>query len=224
MNLTILGFSHSPFCIAVEKALNAIGAAYVSKEVPAWDRREILTLTDGHAYEVPLLVHGEIPVYEKTADSQEIATYIDRHFASGRLFPNEFRGLHEVVIRYLENDVEDVTFRIFDPFFVDSIEDIAERGMLIRHKERKFGRGCVERWRREHEGLLDAAKRVLGPLNERLECTGAFLFGEAPVYADFLLGGILGNLTYSGYHSIPSGLEAMESFQARLEAYRYGVI
>ena len=115
----------------------------------------------------------------------------------------------------------DVTFRVIDPFYIESIEDVGERGMLIRHKERKFGPGCVSRWRRDREELMSEAERLFCPLNERLESTGAFLLGGEPVYADFLLGGILGNLTYSGFNRIPPGLGALEAFQERLDHFRF---
>lgn len=39
------------------KTLGSIGASFTSQTVLAWDGSEILRLTDGRAYEVPLLVH-----------------------------------------------------------------------------------------------------------------------------------------------------------------------
>jgi len=221
MNLTVLGFPHSPFCIAIEKLLGSLGLSYTSQTIPAWDRSEILRLTDGRAYEVPLLVHEGAAIFESSADSQDIAGYLDRHFADGRLLPDSLRGLHEIVLRYLEHEVEDKTFRLFDPFYIESISDVAVRGMLIRHKERKFGRDCVDRWRRDRGKLMTEAERLLRPLDVMVQHTGAYLFGHEPVYADFLLSGILGNVTFSGFNEIPPVLTALCDFQARLGSFRF---
>ena len=86
---------------------------------------------------------------ESSADSEDIARYIDRHFAGGRLFPERLDGLQQIVIEFLSDDVEFQTFRLLDPYICDSITDPVARGLYLRHKERKFGRGCVEQWRRE---------------------------------------------------------------------------
>ena len=221
MNLTVLGFPHSPFCIAIEKVLGSLGLSFTSQTIAAWDRSEILQLTDGRAYEVPLLVHEGAAICESSGDSQDIAGYLDRHFSHGRLFPDSIRGLHEIVLHYLEDEVEDTTFRLFDPFYIESISDVAVRGMLIRHKERKFGRDCVDRWRRDRSELMSEAERLLRPLDEMVQRTGAYLFGQEPVYADFLLSGILGNVTFSGFNEIPPGLTALRDFQARLDSFHF---
>ena len=44
---------HSPFCIPIAQMLRAAGVAYESREVPNWDRSELLRLTGGAYYAVP---------------------------------------------------------------------------------------------------------------------------------------------------------------------------
>ncbi len=220
MNVEVHGFAHSPFCIAIETVLGSLEVPFERREVSVADRSSVLRLTGGTCYEVPVLVHGDKVVFESGADSQDIAGYIDGTFASGRLFPDRLRGIQALVIRYLEHEVEAVTFRAYDPFFVDSVEDVAERGMIVRHKERKFGRGCVERWKKERESILLESADLLRPLEDMVS-VNPFLLGSEPVFADFLLGGILGNFLFGGHNGLPSGLPRLEGLVRRLESFRF---
>ncbi len=90
----------------------------------------------------------------------------------------------------------------------------------VRHKERRFGVGCVEDWRRRKTELRLDADRLL----ERFESLIAkrdFLFGDAPVYGDFALFGIIGNMTYRGFNRLSKEQSALKAWQARLGAFRY---
>ena len=201
MSLTIYEMPYSPFCIPITAALRACGVAFETREIPNWDRSELLRLTGGTYYQVPVLVHDGRTVIESSGDSEDIAHYVDQYFAGGRLFPERFDGLQQIVIEFLSDDVEFQTFRLLDPYNCDGIADPVARGLFLRHKERKFGRGCVEQWRRDAARIRAEADRLLA----RFEITlrhSPFLFGETPVYSDFLLYGILGNLTYGGHHRL----------------------
>ncbi len=221
MQLQVHRLAHSPFCLAIEIALDSLGIDFERREVSAADRSELLRLTGGAYYEVPVLEHGDKVVFESGADSQDVARYIDSTFAMGSLFPERLKGVHDLVIRYLEHEVEGVTFRAYDPFHVDSVEDVAERGMIVRHKERRFGRGCVERWKEEREEILRESAELLRPFEEMLSENG-YLFGSQPVYADFLLGGILGNLLFGGHNRLPADLGHLAALPQRLQALRDG--
>jgi len=48
-----------------------------------------------------------------------------------------------------------------------------------------------------------------------------FIFGDAPVYADFALFGVLGNLTFNNWNRLSPEQHALASWQARLETWRY---
>ena len=201
MGVTIHQMAHSPFCIAITRALDACGVSFETREIPNWDRSEILRLTDGAYYQVPVLVHDGRVVIESTPESQDIARYVDATFAGGKLFPARLEGLQAIVIDFIENEVEGHTFKLVDPSWIASLDDVVARGMVIRHKERRFGRDCVEEWARTAAQIRAEADRLL----ERFEVTlrhSPFVFGELPVYSDFLLFGILGNLTYRGYNRL----------------------
>jgi glutathione S-transferase len=211
---------YSPFCIPITAALRAAGVPFETREIPNWDRSELLRLTNGAYYQVPVLVHDDTIVTESSGDSEDIARYVDAHFTGGRLFPERLDGLQKIVLDFLSDDVELHTFRLQDPFTLDRIAEPVARGLFLRHKERKFGRGCVEQWRRDAAQIRAEADRLL----ERFETTlrhSPFLFGDAPVYSDFLLYGILGNLTYAGHNPLNAGQSELAKFADTIGRYRF---
>src|SRR5260221_11736331 len=127
MSLTIYQMDYSPFCIPIPAALRASGVAFETREIPNWDRSELLRLTNGSYYQVPVLVHDGRVVTESSADSEDIAHYVDQHFASGRLFPERLDGLQQIVIEFLSDDVEFQTFRLLDPLIRASITNPVAR-------------------------------------------------------------------------------------------------
>lgn len=221
--ITVYQLAHSPFCIPVVAILKAFQVQYRVKNIKNGDRREIIELTGGAYYQVPVIVDDRRDrrvVFESGSNTQDVAHYLDDHVAGGRLFPPSGDGLQDVLLWHLDNEVEGITFRLQDPFYIDSIDDAAERVMTIRHKERKFGFGCVERWRRERDALMTEAATHLTPYDRRLRHS-PYLLGDKPVYADFLLFGILGNLTYNDHNEIPTGLSALIDWQDRMSEYQF---
>ncbi|MDR3403083.1 MAG: glutathione S-transferase family protein [Chthoniobacter sp.] len=215
MSLTIYEMAYSPFCIPITAALRACGVEFERREIPNWDRSELLRLTDGAYYQVPVLVHDGRIITESSANSEDIAHYVDRHFAAGRLFPERLDGLQQIVIEFLSDDVEFQTFRLLDPHTLDRIADPVARGLFLRHKERKFGRGCVEQWRREAVAIRAEADRLLARFETTLRHS-PFLFGDAPVYSDFLLYGVLGNLTYGGHNRLSPEQSALSKWSEKM--------
>ena len=215
MSLTVYQMAYSPFCIPITAVLRACGVAFTTREIPNWDRSELLRLTNGAYYQVPVLEHDGRIIFESTPESEDIAHYVDAHFAGGRLFPERLDGLQQIVMEFLGGEVEFQTFRLLDPHTLDNIHDPVARGLFLRHKERKFGRGCVEQWQRDATSIRTEADRLL----ERFEITlrhSPFLFGESPVYSDFLLYGVLGNLTYGGHHRLNSAQSSLAAWHERM--------
>ena len=220
MSVTVYQLEHSPYCIPITRALEALGVPFQTRNVANGNRAEIITLTGGAHYQVPVLAHGDNVIFESSPISTDIAHYVDRTFADGRLFPAEHEGFQRIVIGHIENDIEGVTFKLIDPFYVASISDPIERTMVIRHKERKFGVGCEEAWAAAQDELLQAAGILLKPYDITL-AQRAFLFGDAPLYADFALYGVLGNMTYKGHVSIPTSLPALIEWFGRMKTFRF---
>jgi glutathione S-transferase len=220
VSLTIYQLSHSPFCIPVTQALTALGVPFVTVEVPNWDRSEIIRLTNGDYYQVPLLVDGERLVYETRADSQDVALYVDTLYADGRLFPGTVSGPHLCTIDFLENEVELRGFKLADIHYVAGIGDLNARTMLIRHKERRFGRGCVAQWKADAAAIRTELDQLLARFEDTLRVK-PFIFGDQPVYADFLLFGLIGNFTYSGWNTLHETQRGLREFVERMKAFRF---
>lgn len=215
MSLRLHQLLHSPFCLPVTRFLEAHGIAYESNEISPWDRREVIRLTGGAYYQVPVIEHDGKVVHETPGDPLAVPHYLDAAFAGGRLFPDHCAGLHEIVIAQIENELEGKAFMLSDPGVCDRIEDLEERVMVIRHKERRFGGGCVERWRANAGTLLADLEALLEPYETRLGHS-PWLFGEDPVYADYALFGVLGNFQYGGFHRLDPRFENLHRWEAAL--------
>lgn len=211
---------HSPFCIGITRLLTALGVEHSVKNVSAGDRREIIELTKSGSYQVPVLEHEGRVIFEPTGDSQNVPYYIEEQFGGGRLFPAALEGLQNILIPHIENEVEGITFKLTDPHFLATIADPVEKIMVLRHKERKFGTGCEERWLAERESLGAQAAAILRPFDQIL-AHQPWLLGPAPVYTDFLLYGILGNLTWRGHNALPGGQKNLADWVERLRVFAY---
>jgi glutathione S-transferase len=220
MSVTVYEMAHSPYCIPITAALRACGVEFSTREVPNWDRSELLRLTDGAYYQVPLLEHDGRLIFESGADTLDVARYVDATFAARRLFPAPLEGLQAIVVDHLENEVEARTFKLADIHYVPAIEDVAARGMVVRHKERRFGRGCVEQWRANAAQLRVDADALLARFEATVRHT-PFLLGNAPVYADFALYGIVGNFTYRRWNALSPDQHALAAWRERLAAWRF---
>ena len=218
MSITIYQFEHSPFCIPITAIFRSLTIPVIAENVSNGNRATIIELTGGAYYQVPVLQDEGTLVFESTPESQDIARYIDTHYAEGRLFPAPLEGIQRVLIPNLEDEVEGVTFKLVDPLYLDAITDPVERMMIVRHKERKFGRGCIDQWKADRAKLTAQAESVLMPYELMLR-NHAFLLGNSPVYSDFLLYGILGNLTYRGYNEIPASLKAIQAWMPRMKDF-----
>ncbi len=220
MSIQVYEMAHSPYCIPITQALTAFGIDFDRVSVPNWDRGEVIRLTQGAYYQVPVLRHDEKVVYETSSNSLDIARYVDLNFAEGRLFPREYAGIHEIAIDFIENDLELLTFKLVDPSYCDSIDNIENRIQVIRHKERRFGRGCVDEWKNSKPLIRAKADELLTRFQAAL-MTKPFLFGETPIYADFALYGIIGNMTYQGWNELGEAQSDLKDWAKRVENYRF---
>ena len=217
--LTLYDLPHSPYCLPIKRLLQAHGVAFDIVDVPNWDRRAVIEASGGKYYQVPMLVHDGKVIYESTAESNDVARYVDKTFAGETLFPEEHAGLHDILITYLDDEVEGATFRCTDVFYVPSIEDPVGRLMLQRHKERKFGRGCLDQWKASLDDLRAGAAKNFARFNAMLQHK-PFLLGDRPVYADFLLYGIVTNYTWKGWNELPAEMTALKAWLERIKSWK----
>lgn len=199
--LTLIQFPWSPFCIAIRHILKQHQIPHRIKNIPNHDRTAVIEATAGRAYTVPCLVEDKIAVADWTDFGQEVARYVNRKHRLG-LFPRDQEGIQSILARYIENDLEDLAFRVNDSYVLPT-RPLVERVMVIRHKERKFGKGCVEQWTRDRKTLNAEFARRLEPLDNIL-AGSPFLTGDRALFVDYDLFGILGNYLYSGKTRLPA--------------------
>ncbi|MCB1231739.1 MAG: glutathione S-transferase [Verrucomicrobiae bacterium] len=218
MTLILHELAHSPYCLPVKRILEAWSVPFETRQISAWDRRSLINLTSGAYYQVPVLEYGDRIVHETAADPLAVAHFLDREFCEGGLFPQECVGIHELVIGHIEDKLEGIGFKLSDPYVLDKIEDLGERVMTARHKERKFGAGCVEKWRQDGPGLAEEFESALAPYELRL-AHARHLFAANPVYADFALFGVIGNAEFAGPYELDAGLANLRRWRAELRDF-----
>lgn len=213
--ISLIQFPYSPYCIVQRRLLEYSGARFKLVNVPNADRSLVWKLTKERYYQVPVLQDGRTILFETEEDSQVIAKYLDERFKLG-LFPAEWEGIQTLLWRHFEGEVESFTFKINDTHWRDVVPK-RERLGFVRHKERKFGRGCLERWEAEKPALYAGLAAALQPA-ENMLATRPFLLTDRPLFSDFCLFGMLGNLLYSGQESIPASCPRLVEWYQRMDA------
>lgn len=177
----------------------------------------IWRLTKERYYQVPVLKDGRNVLFETGSDSQVLAKYLDQRLGLG-LFPREWEGVQALVWRYFESEVEDVTFRLNDIHWREFVPKKEHCG-FVRHKERRFGRGCLEAWKEREQELLADLERLL-QIPEEMLATRPFLLTDRPLFADFCLRGMIANFLYTGHYAIPKTRPRLIGWMDRMSLVR----
>jgi glutathione S-transferase len=199
--IELIQIPYSPYCVAQRRILEFSGAKFRIRNIPNVDRSLIWRLTKQRYYQVPILKDGRNVIFETDDNSQVIAKYLDDELHLG-LFPAEWAGVQDLIWRYFENDLEGIGFKLNDIYFEEFVP-ARDRLLFVRHKERRFGRGCLEKWREEQTWLLQQLQDALSPCEQMLG-TRDFLLDARPRFVDFDLFGMLGNYLYSGHYQLPA--------------------
>lgn len=199
--IELIQFPWSPFCIVQRRILEFSGARFKLTNIPNGDRTLVWRLSKQRYYGVPIIKDGKSVIFEVSEDSQVIAKYIDSRFDLG-LFPRDLEGVQSILWRYIESEVEGPAFRLNDIYWREMVP-ASDQLRFLRHKERKFGRGCIDQWRAQKKEMLAQLEQRLLPFEEML-MYHRFLLGDRPRFADFDLFGMLGNFLYSGHYRLPS--------------------
>jgi glutathione S-transferase len=211
--IELIQFPWSPFCIVQRAILEFSGAKFKTVNVPNGDRSLVWRLTRQRYYGVPIIRDGKSVVFEVNDDSQVIAKYIDDKLKLG-LFPWEWEGVQSILWRHIENEIEAACFRLNDIYWSEMVPR-ADRLRFLRHKERKFGRGCIAEWKLQQKGLLATLAERLMPFEEML-MFHPFLLDDQPRFVDFDLFGMLGNFLYSGHYRLPAKHNRLRQWHARM--------
>jgi glutathione S-transferase len=199
--IELIQFPWSPFCIVQRRILEYSGAKFKITNIPNGDRSLVWKLTKQRYYGVPIVKDAKAVIFEVSEDSQVIAKYLDSKLKLG-LFPWELEGVQSILWRYIENDIEGAAFRLNDIYWKEMVP-ASDQVRFLRHKERKFGRGCLDEWGAQQKKLLGQLQERLIPFEEML-LYHPFLLDETPRFVDFDLYGMLGNFLYSGHYRLPA--------------------
>jgi len=110
--------------------------------------------------------------------------------------------------------VEGVGFKLNDAYYREFVP-LSEQLGHVRHKERKFGRGCLDQWRANQKPLLAELTALLMPFEQML-ARREFLLDEQPRFVDFDLWGILANFLYSGHYRLPAVHPKIKAWHRRM--------
>ena len=211
--LELIQFPWSPYCIVQRRLLEYSGTKFKITNIPNGDRSLVWKVTRQRYYQVPVVRDGDEVIFETDGDSQVIAKYLDQKLELD-LFPRQFEGLQDILWRYFENDIEGIGFKLNDIYWEEMVPE-SDRLRFLRHKERKFGRGCIDEWRAQQKQLLRELEKKLLPCEEML-LTRDFLLDDQPRFVDFDLFGMLGNFLYSGHYQLPRPHKCLRTWFERM--------
>jgi len=216
--IELIQFPWSPFCIVQRRILEFSGVKFKITNVPNGERSLVWRLSRQRYYAVPIIRDGKSVIFELAEDSQVIAKYIDSKLKLA-LFPWELEGVQSILWRYIENDIEGIGFKLNDIFWKEMVP-AADRLRFLRHKERKFGRGCIDQWRAEQKQMLAQLEQRLVPFEEML-LYKPFLLDSRPRFVDFVLYGMLANFLYSGHYRMPAGHTNLKRWYRRMTGIQF---
>jgi len=216
--IELIQFPWSPFCIVQRRILEFSGAPFKITNVPNTDRSLVWRLTKQRYYGVPILRDGKAVVFELSEETQVIAKYLDSKLNLG-LFPYEIEGVQSLLWRYVEEQIEGPCFKLNDVYYKEMLPR-SEWLPFVRHKERKFGRGCIAQWQKHQKDLLAELQEKLVPFEEML-IYKPFLLDQCPRFLDFDLFGMLGNFLYSGHYSLPSRHDRLKDWYDRMSHIQF---
>lgn len=218
--IELVQFAWSPFCLIQKRILEFSGARSRVINVPPSDRSLVWRLTRQRYYQVPVLKDGRTVVFETDEHSQVIAKYLDAKLQLG-LFPPEWDGVQKILWRYIENEIEGVTFKLNDAYYREFVP-AAEQLNYLRFKERKFGRGCLEQWLLQQKQLTTELAQRLLPF-EQMIAHQDFLLAARPRFVDFDLWGMMANFLFSGHYKLPDALPRLKTWYGRMSKIKCAV-
>jgi glutathione S-transferase len=211
--IELIQFPWSPFCIVQRRILEFSERRFKLTNIPNGDRSMVWRLSRERYYGVPIIKDGKSAIFEMNEESQVIAKYIDAKYALG-LFPWEMEGVQSIVWRYIESEIEGIGFKLNDVYWREMVP-ASDRLRFLRHKERKFGRGCIEDWRANKKSMLQQLAQRLIPFEEML-IYKPFLLDQRPRFVDFDLFGMLDNFLYSGHYKLPAEHNNLRKWHRRM--------
>jgi glutathione S-transferase len=216
--IELIQFPWSPFCIPQRRILEFSGTPFKITNIPNQDRSLVWKLTRQRYSGVPIIRDAKTVVFEIDDDSQVIAKYLDQKLQLG-LFPAKWRGVQSILWRFIENEIEGATFRLNDIYYKEN-NPPPDQLQFLRFKERKFGRGCIDQWRKDRKLWLKRLEAGLVPFEQML-MQNPFLLDERPRFVDFDLFGMLENFLYSGNYKLPARHKQIQKWHQRMKSAKH---
>ena len=211
--IELIQFPWSPFCITQRRILEYGRIPSKITNIPNGDRSLVWRLTRERYYQVPVIRDGKNVIFETGENSQVIAKYLNEKFDLG-LFPPEWRGLQAILWQHIENEIEGPCFKLDDIYWKELVPK-SDQLRFLRHKERKFGRGCLDQWGAQQNDLLEQLSERLIPFEQML-LHRPFLLDAQPRFVDFDLFGMLSNFLYSGHYQLPAAHSSVKNWFERM--------
>ena len=215
--IELIQFPWSPFCIVQRRILEFSGVPFKITNIPNQDRSLVWRLTRQRYYSVPIVRDGKNVIFEVNDDSQVIAKYLDGKFKLG-MFPNKWCDVQSILWRNIESEIEGAAFRLNDIYWTEFVPP-KEQLQFLRFKERKFGRGCLDQWRKDQKSWLKQLEERLLPFEMMLTHL-PFILDESPRFVDFDLFGMIENFLYSGHYQLPERHERIQQWHRRMKTAR----
>ena len=213
--MRLFRFEYSCYARKVQMLLDLMGIAYEVCEVPFGDRTELVGVTGGYV-QVPVLVDGSAVV----VDSKAICEYLLSRRATS-LLPPPWQALVWAYADWCDGPLEDILFRLAAPGIRGRFARSFDAALFTFIKERKFGRGCVEDWARDHDALLQRGRALLAPTAATLRAL-PFICGEQPTLADAALYGQCAMVQAADRSFVGALAAELPAWMARLEGHAGG--
>jgi len=212
MQARLYQFLGSPFCAKARKILEFKGVEFEIVEVDYLERKELLLATGQMMVPALTLADGETII-----DSAKIAARLEALYPEPTIMPPGWAGLHRVLADYIDNHLEE---SIYPVALADEREYYTRQGidrgaMWTFIRERKYGRGFVDRMIADDRANWARVNQALAPFEAQLEGK-AFLTGRIGL-ADFCLYGQLFYLAFTGELKIPATLPNLRAYFGRID-------
>jgi glutathione S-transferase len=219
--IELIQVPRSPFCLVQRRMLEYSGTPFKIINIAYADRNLIWRLSRQRYYGVPIIRDGRTVVFETSEESQVIAKYIDAKLQLS-LFPTTFRGIDRILWCSIEGGIEGCCFKLNDAYWQEFVPK-NEHLPFVRHKERKFGRGCLDQWREQQDELISELTQKLVPF-EMMLCERPFLLHSQPHFIDFDLWGMLACFLYSGHYQLPAQHTSLNEWYTRMSKLKRAAV